>query len=152
VHYEDLAPCTYFGERPGLIAVGWLEDGHPYTRGKVEREEIDLLAMLLADAPAFQPLLFMGYHLCSLCMFPRRRRKTRWRMRATGQRLAFDVGVFNLLVPAEGVVYATPSLVFHYVLSHHYRPPDAFWAAAWACRSIGSAEYKATVRRLVPGL
>ncbi|HKV77945.1 MAG TPA: hypothetical protein VJP02_07395 [Candidatus Sulfotelmatobacter sp.] len=38
-YYADLSPCDYFGRwQEVLIAVGWLEPGHSFARGKVSKE------------------------------------------------------------------------------------------------------------------
>lgn len=38
-YYRDLSPCDYFFGRAKLLAVGWLEGGHDYPRGRLPDEE-----------------------------------------------------------------------------------------------------------------
>ena len=52
-HYDDLAPCTYFGRwEHVLLAIGWLEAGRPYRKGSVEREVLFCACLLAARSMA----------------------------------------------------------------------------------------------------
>lgn len=66
-HFRDLAPCTYFPFAPGrkLLAVGWLDPDHKYTRGKVARRVVVNLRRLLVQP--WQPVLTPGWHDCEFC-------------------------------------------------------------------------------------
>ena len=123
--FADLGPLNYF---PGsaaeiLIAIGWLEHGHSFDTGAVDREVYGRLEALLQDP--FQPLVSAGYHGCSICLF---------RPEAKG--------TANLFVPAGSVVYVCPELILHYMNAHHYRPPSPFCQAVLACPDTRSMEYK----------
>jgi hypothetical protein len=75
----DLMPCDYFGAEfaPFLRAVGWLERGHPYRTGEVDRRVFDRLTELCADP--WQPML-MGTHRppSSAARYWSARRCARW--------------------------------------------------------------------------
>ena len=40
-----------------------------------------------------------------------------------------SIGNGEIRVRGEGLVYAAPALIYHYVVDHNYRPPDEFIAA-----------------------
>jgi len=42
-YHEDLSPCKDFGQGLPLIAVGWLDDVHPYPTGIVPPEVMQRL-------------------------------------------------------------------------------------------------------------
>ena len=68
--YEDLVNCDYFCDYLGaesansLLAVGWLEIGHDFTKGKIDKEIHDRLCELLQDT--FQPGILMGPHILNI--------------------------------------------------------------------------------------
>ena len=112
---EDLSTHAYFARGDNVRAVGWLEDGHPFARGPAPA---DFLAALKTHvASAYQPFIFMGVHLCSLCEKLGLRRQ----------------GHHNLLIPTADLLYVAPELVVHYVEDHGYQPPPEFIAAVLGC-------------------
>lgn len=124
--FDDLSPCDYFGDAPGLLAVGWLEAGYAYARGPVSRRCRERLEELLAAA--WQGSISLGVYRCQLCP-PLR----------DGE--PFIGGYRNLFVPGDGVVYAAPELVRHYINDHAYAPPRVFQQAVIDCPGMGSPEY-----------
>jgi hypothetical protein len=137
-HYEDLSPCLYFpwldpmGEK--LKAVGWLSKDYPYTRGKVQKEFFRRLLLLLKQA--WQPGAFAGCHTCGFC--------APWRASDSLElyQMGVHMGVANLFVPGDGIVYVAPSMIAHYIRAHGYAPPMAFCAAVLNCPEMGSDEYR----------
>lgn len=59
----------------------------------------------------------------------------------TGQGGAVAIGGANLFVPGDGVIYAAPSTIIHYIDAHRYLPPAAFVAAVHACPPMRSPAY-----------
>jgi hypothetical protein len=51
------------------------------------------------------------------------------------------MGARNFFVPGRGVIYASPSLILHYVLNHGYNPPAAFQEAVLQRPPMWSREY-----------
>ena len=129
-YFEDLGEYTYHG--PDIVSlgggylrfqpryrrlnVGWLDAPHPVPTGPVP----DWLPPKLLDVAAGPQVNVMrGFHLCTLCgdAFDRS-------MLSVG---AAQLGHAEVRVPAgDGVVFAAPTLVWHYVTAHGYRPPQAF--------------------------
>jgi hypothetical protein len=60
------------------------------------------------------------------------------------------VGALNLFVPGDGFLYAAPSLIAHYILSHNYAPPAEFCDAVLRCPPMSSPEYFEAVAENAP--
>lgn len=146
--YEDGAPCDYFGSEFASVlrAVGWLEEGKDYRRGKVEPRLVHKLALLLSEP--WEHERSVDPHACSLCPFSGGPQEFRF-ARGAGMP-AVPLGNRNLYVPGGDVLYVVPSFVLHYVDAHGYAPPEAFAEALWACPPVRSREYAEAVRRLAP--
>jgi hypothetical protein len=142
--FADLSPCSYFGDEhaTGLIAVGWLEADHEFPCGDVSAACVGRLHELFASP--WQPLIFCGYHSCSLC--PPGPRVPPGQL----YRPAQPRGYRNLFVPATGFLYVTPELVLHYIAAHRYHPPAEFEDAVLACPPMETAAYMRAVRANAP--
>jgi hypothetical protein len=143
-YYADLADCTYCDPPRRDIAIGWLEAGHPYTKGPPPGAEmIDKLARLALVAKGG----FMGWHDCSMCRLavgPR----TIDVMTASGSSVSIEMGIRNIFVPAKsGRLYVAPSLILHYIDSHEYAPPAEFMEAVRSCPAPEGEEYERALRR-----
>lgn len=122
-HYEDLTPCTYWGNRTSLLAVGWLESA-PFARGKVDSEVMNRLRELLESA--WQPSFCPGSHECKLC--------------------GGSEGHRNLFVPTQSGVLVAPELIVHYMEEHGYLPPAEFLEGVLNCPRQNSPEYFKALR------
>jgi len=131
VWYDDLENCDYFGDYLGpeaansFLAVGWLERGHDFTSGNIDKEIYDRLCELFQDP--FQPGIFAGPHMCDLCQ---------WQF---SEKFG---GVHNLFVPNGETIFVCPELILHYIDAHWYEPPASFCEAVMACPPIRSMDYK----------
>jgi DNA gyrase B/Histidine kinase-, DNA gyrase B-, and HSP90-like ATPase len=129
-HFEDLSPCTYFGgDSRALLAVGWLENGKPFPQG--ESDPAFLAALETQAKQPWAPVEFIGVHPCEFCPEGRR-----------------PMGRHNLFIPGDGVVFAAPALIGHYIREHAYRPPSAFVKAVLSCPPPGSTAFHAAIRAL----
>jgi hypothetical protein len=129
--YEDLSPCTYFGnEHEKLLAVGWLDADSAFAKGNVSSDFFKSLVELLADP--WQPVAIAGRQPCSLCRF-------------TGG-LTARLGAANLFVPNVAHVFVAPSLIAHYIDAHDYCPPMQFQTAVANCPPMRSIEYLKLMR------
>jgi hypothetical protein len=131
-HYEDLSPCDYFGKMlpiRTLLAVGWLEPGHPYAIGNPGLEVWERLQEFRWQL-AWQPLSPFGGHTCQLgsCRY-----------------MSF-YSHKNIFIPGKGVVYVAPEGIVHYISCHDYMPPSEFCAAVLASPDEGSPEYFSALR------
>jgi hypothetical protein len=121
--FADMSPYGYFGAEftDHLLAVGWLEHGHPFSNGAADPEIYARLVDLLKEP--WEPGAFGGFHHCDLCLYEGPKGKR------------------NLFVPAGGVVFVCPELITHYMNAHAYRPPEEFRRAVMACPPMRSIHY-----------
>ncbi|MGC5286703.1 hypothetical protein [Micromonospora sp. DT231] len=133
-YFADLTPYTYLErheDEPGLtdepwpdlplLNVGWLDAAHPFPTGAPP----DGLMPALNDLAKTRAHQTRGYHFCEICI----------RDMGEDAREAIRLGVIargsaEFQVQGNGVVYAAPQLLLHYVSAHEYLPPAEFCAAA----------------------
>ena len=115
-YFADLTPYTYLEDSEPALNVGWLDAVHPFPTGKCPGELVTALTRL-AENRVQQT---RGRHYCEIC----------WRaLGPKADRAALDGiarGSAEFRVPGEGVVYAAPELLVHYVKAHDYLPPAEF--------------------------
>ena len=120
--FADLSDYTYANStfaRPGTKAVGWLARDHEFPRMAPKEEVLELLWQYGSVSVA----LMRGGHDCEFCPSGRARRAER---NGEGRLLGVaEIRVFS----REGQVYAAPTMIYHYVAVHHYKPPDEFLQA-----------------------
>jgi predicted RNA-binding Zn-ribbon protein involved in translation (DUF1610 family) len=122
--FEDLTPYAYLvraGRVPErTLNVGWLDEGHEFPTGDVPASFVDRLRTLAECATTMQT---RGLHECPFCSEEPDTRAEWWLPRASSGRHGSNE---IRGVGADGVRYAAPTLVVHYVTAHRYRPPQAF--------------------------
>lgn len=160
--FADLTPCTYFNpDADTLLAVGWLEGDHQFTRGPIDQAVVDRFAEMIWNQGRHFPAAFLGGHGCTLCDAasgqPQNSDGSRtiasYDCGLSGMRyngVKTDVGIRNLFVPGKGVLYVAPSLMLHYMVDHGYAPPQEFCEALLSCPPIGSEEYYEAFERNCP--
>jgi hypothetical protein len=143
-YYPDLSPYEYIPgyDVPGMpnLNVGWLDGSRPYPKGKtshVFREA--LLEFCFRGNVVVQT---RGLHPCTLGKCPNPLPPMQ-----RGENAAY-LGSAEIRVIGQGVVYAAPTLIYHYVVAHNYKPPDEFIQAVLTSPRPGSAEYLAVIRRI----
>jgi len=142
MHYADLSPCDYdpggydsASWRAPFLSIGWLESSHEYNRGICDKSVLEKLrGFVPLSRSKYSHLRFRGVHHCSLCETD------------TSDLLGIGWSQEMLIVPGEGVVYAAPSGIVHYIESHGYLPPPAFTAAVKHCPEYGSDDYQEALR------
>jgi len=118
--YDDLTPHTYTDtENDTVVNVGWLAAGHEFPKGKTS-DEFRAALERLCETPIVQ---HKGFHDCEFC----------------GGRLHDEsTGNGQIRVRgADGIWYAAPTLVAHYVTVHEYLPPPEFIEAVLHPTAIG---------------
>lgn len=134
-YYPDQSTCDYFGasEPEKLTAIGWLDSARPFNQGPVIADFFRKLTELLVNP--WQPAIAMGRHACGFCRFSGG--PTVFRL----DNFEVQFGASNVFIPADGFLYAAPSLILHYIDSHGYSPPEDFQRAVLACPPMRSIEY-----------
>jgi len=118
-YYPDLSPYQYRVQKidPLIVNIGWLDGVHPRTTGNVSE---DFIERLWAHCQNYVRE-FRGYHECELCSEPA------WPYIGKRGNEELALGSAEIRVSGKnGVVYAAPNLIYHYVIDHHYLPPEEF--------------------------
>jgi len=102
--------------RPGTRHVGWLAKGHDVPTMAPTEELLDTLWRFCKVSVAAT----RGLHDCELCPGDSSNVVQR-----NGENLLLGDAEIRVLGHA-GVIYAAPTLIYHYVLVHHYAPPEEF--------------------------
>jgi len=127
-YFTDLTRHTYSPTGDDLVLnVGWLDIAHPFPIGETSAEFRSLLCTL-CKSPM---ILHRGFHSCQFCP-----KENDWppihpERRGNGQIRVKD---------KEGIWYAAPTMINHYVVEHAYRPPDDFIKAVLDSAEIGKDE------------
>lgn len=133
------APDKQLGYVP--LTVGWLERGKAYPTGKTSVEFQEKLLAFCFNGRTVNPQnniqrCAVGDN-CPRILPPEKR---------NDQTAHF--GSSEIRVIGETEVYAAPTLIYHYVTGHHYRPPDEFITAVLTGPAPGSSEHQALINAL----
>ena len=101
-----------------LLNIGWLSNSKPYPKGETSDEFQEKLLTFCFFEHTVNNCL--GYHTCPFCKSPQTPMIIQ-----RGNRRAY-LGNGEIRVAGKSAVYAAPTLVYHYVIAHRYRPPDEF--------------------------
>jgi hypothetical protein len=121
-YFRDLSPYDYgMGGIPGAQNVGWLDRDHPFETQQALESDLDRLW----DHCKVAINATRGLHRCEFCSDGS---LDVLRVTRNGETLTLgfaEIRVFGL----SGQSYAAPSLIFHYMSEHSYKPPDSFLSA-----------------------
>lgn len=137
MYIPDLAP--YYSQMEynaaGTRAVGWLAVGYEFKQG--------------GTSPCFREALYRfcshpvrrmrGFHQCDFCAQS---------VQGMCHEDGLWLGAAEIRVFYKGNVYASPDLIYHYVIRHRYCPPDEFIEAVLRGPRPGSDEYDQLLREL----
>jgi hypothetical protein len=146
--YDDLAACDYFGAEHAarFKAIGWLEEGREFKRGKTDPRFVHKLVLLLGEP---NPLEHSADpHFCTLCAFSRG--PSEFHLFQSPGMPSVPMGNRNLFLPGSGFLYIAPSLILHYIDAHQYAPPEDFVKAVLECPPTRSKEYQEAVQANAP--
>ena len=115
-YFPDLSPYAYgHGSHPGVVHIGWLDSAHPFPKGSVDPRLTERIRLLAAKPVE----LYRGFHVCNLCQKPDLTGATLPPHRSNGEiRISYD-----------GLTFAAPVLLVHYIEVHGYLPPPDFLKA-----------------------
>jgi hypothetical protein len=144
---DDLSPYDGCGDEAILgfvpLAVGFLSRQRPFPTGKTPPDFAGrLLAFCLPEHTVCRANLPAR---CPLGGCPPRLPP----VRHGDEEMELTAG--EIRVMGEEEIYAAPSLIYHYVVAHGYRPPDGFVEAVRHGPRPGSDEHRALVRTLNAG-
>lgn len=134
-YFADGSPYTYRPEfEDGSVNIGWLDESIAYPKGDVPLNAVERLIDLCRDSINRT----RGWHVCNLCPPAGPIPSPTMTSSSSGD---FPVGFGEIRVEGgDGVRYAAPDMIAHYIIEHHYRPPSEFLEA------LGMAEEAAERR------
>ena len=135
-YFSDLSAYAYgHDSHPGVVHVGWLDGIHPYPQGTVDARLVEKMK-LLASRPVE---LYRGKHLCEVCAEPADIVKSFLPKFLPGKAIdpncswarwaAERSSNGEIRVSGDGVIFAAPVLIVHYIEVHNYLPPSKFLQA-----------------------
>lgn len=115
-YFGELTSYAYLPGRPAAINVGWLDAAHEFDKGAVPDAAVDELRRLAAVSPVNQT---RGFHRCELCAA-----EPSFSPMVSWQDCTRQLGSAEVWVQSpDGVTYACPDLIVHYIDAHGYCPP-----------------------------
>lgn len=117
MYFKDLTTYKYMDKEEALN-IGWLKKGHFFKTGEVPEEFIEKLWRYLR----YPIQVCRGFHMCDFCKNTKTGMPT-----VTFKGETRKVGYYEIRVYGQDEkLYAAPSLIIHYILQHHYKPPQEF--------------------------
>ncbi|MFI5729649.1 DUF6188 family protein [Kribbella sp. NPDC051587] len=118
-YYRDLSPYEYGESDRPMVNVGWLGRGREFPTGPVAPTVVAGLARLAVD----ERNVYRGWHECEFC-------DAESPIEFPGPEGSLLLGHAEVHITGpDGVVYAAPTLILHYIEAHEYRPPTEFLSA-----------------------
>jgi hypothetical protein len=121
-YFEELSEYRYHtsGVRAGTLTVGWLDVEHRFEKAPPSSTLLDILW----EYCKVSTVQTRGIHQCNICdpsmiVLASRNGEPR--------RLLGDAEI--RVFAEDGRIYAAPTLIYHYVRAHEYKPPDEFLRA-----------------------
>src|SRR5687767_2054296 len=127
MYYDDMSIYEYMSGFPMLTVfnIGWLEGEHPYTTGDIDDEALNQIRQILFHEKDINKM--RGFHMCSLCPYDPVHHAPMY-VQIDGK--ARTLGMSEIWIPGDNdVVYAAPSMIYHYIVEHTYKPPEMFLEA-----------------------
>ena len=128
MHFQDLMPYTYLNHEPDadLLAVGWLDAEHQFTRGPLPEGVLErILALCLQPINQTRGFHQSPFYKSALLGYP---------VEYKGQKML--LGSAEIRVLGEGKSYAAPNLIYHYIKDCGYLPPQEFLDALMSSPKI----------------
>jgi len=121
MYIKDL---SILGEESPVIAIGWLDDEHPFPKSSASEEFLDALF----EACIIQVRRTRGFHVCPFCSSPI---VGPIPIERKGKRIFLGTAQIRI-ESASQKVFGAPTLIYHYVSAHDYEPPKEFVEAVLA--------------------
>lgn len=133
--YPDLSKYSYLPEfipeDREILTVGWLDGEHDFPTGDVPQEFTDELAQICATTNHART---RGWQNCEL---PHPSGEVDYPITVKIDGDEVPLGSAEVRVATEdNTILSAPNLIWHYVTSHNYRPPEIFIEAVRAHREL----------------
>lgn len=145
--FADLSEYDFFGRMDSRrlfgedyktipTAVGWLENGKPYTIGKAPEGLVGKLREFIKTRTITH--MFLGIHECDLCEVEL----------PPGYLNVIDgLGSKTTFIAHKNKLYIFPDLIIHYIEAHSYLPPAEFIQAVLDSEPQETIEYFKRIRQ-----
>ena len=120
--YPDLSRYEYMAREisASVLNVGWLGIESPYHTGAIDEESLQRLVRHYEN----RVNRTRGFHYCPFCI------EAKFGLAVNlGDREIILGGAEIRVSDEQGVTYAAPDLIYHYITDHQYKPPDEFLRA-----------------------
>lgn len=148
MYYSDLSIYEYTQNIQGTIydktrvkmvcSVGWLAKKYKYPTGEICDMYLERLWYYCYN---FAVNATLGLHLCPFCPA-----KTYSSLARRGNEECSLGGSEVWVLGHDGIVYAAPNLLYHYMQRHQYRPPTEFLDALMTGPLPGTSAYDAVIK------
>lgn len=139
-YYEDLTNYEYLDSRYGLdesyrvLNIGWIDGLHEFNRGNISDKLISslweyIIVPVNRTRGLHQDCVLDGQNKTFVAKF---RKNT----------IKLGDSEIRVIDEQNKVVYASPNLILHYIINHHYCPPQCFIDAVMNGPKPGSDSYK----------
>ncbi|MCH0561409.1 hypothetical protein [Streptomyces sp. MUM 16J] len=131
-YYPDMSPYSYDETCRDMLNVGWLASNHGYTKGLVDDRVVEALKIL---GIAYENQM-RGIHHCEFCDAGR----PFYLAGPDGETKVLLGSAEIRAVGGDGICYAAPNLILHYIVEHQYCPPEEFCQAAVRTAGLKASE------------
>lgn len=141
MYYPEFSAYDALGEYSilGTVRIGWLDKKYDFTTGDTSYDFKNRLFSLCHNSVRTT----RGFHQCQFCDLPPYEPIVEeWH----GEKIW--LGSAEIRVFCQDKTYASPNLVFHYVVEHDYCPPEEFIEAVLQGPLPKTTEYEKLINRL----
>lgn len=134
MYFEDLTPYRHLPHEKAVY-VGWLDVSRSYNRGPVPEGFLDKLKVISKRKVE----LTCGHHVCEFCEDSKlvdvpvaeyRLKGEAYHASGAAMGRLYETGAVGngeiRVLGKDGVVYAGPAMLHHYIAMHQYLPPQEF--------------------------
>lgn len=125
--YDDLSEYELLGCEPGTRNIGWLGPDRGFEQAKPTAEVLDSVWHFCGMSAAQT----RGFHLCEFCSDAVADVEGMLHADGNGEKICMGSAEIRVFA-RDGTAYAAPTLIYHYIEFHDYRPPDLLSA----CRGL----------------
>lgn len=138
-YFNDLTPYSYAGNNGGnVFNIGWLDNGCDFKKGELEEKFIKYLWEYVKYPINQTRGIFYNNYLDS--------QNNKFIASYEGYNILLGSAEIRVFDSVRNCVYASPNLIIHYILNHHYLPPARFIHAVMNEPKPDSDEYSKLIR------
>ena len=141
-YYKDLSKYTYLSnEEKNTINVGWFDGEHEYLQGDVTEEFILALWEYIKYPVNETRGIYSNIALDGGVK--------KFVAKYQGYNILLGSAEIRVVDTKNNIVYAAPNLILHYVINHHYMPPQSFMDAVINGQKPNSDEYSNVIKQIL---